>query len=102
MRRSTRAVIAAVAALAVLGPIGWFWYDSLVPGTYDMTAMGYPDSGGGPAVAHDHAAGISVADLKGPSGTPDVAVTLTARKDGARYTLNGSSPARRSGRSRAS
>ncbi|GAA4590313.1 hypothetical protein GCM10023107_15950 [Actinoplanes octamycinicus] len=91
-----------MAALAVLGPIGWFWYDSLVPGTYDMTAMGYPDSGGGPAVAHDHAAGISVADLKGPSGTPDVAVTLTARKDGARYTLNGSSPARRSGRSRAS
>ncbi|BCJ41857.1 metallo-oxidoreductase [Actinoplanes ianthinogenes] len=92
MRRSTRAAIAVVAALAVLGPIGYFWYDSLVPGTYDMATMGYPDSGGGPAAGHDHGAGLSVADLRGPSGTPDVAVTLTARKDGSRYTLNGTSP----------
>jgi FtsP/CotA-like multicopper oxidase with cupredoxin domain len=92
MRTSTRAAIAGVAALAVLGPIGYFWYDSLVPGTYDMAAMGYPDNGGGPAVEHDHGAGTAVSDLLGPSGVPDVAVTLTARKDGSRYTLNGASP----------
>lgn len=92
MRTSIRAAIATVAALAVLGPVGYFWYDSLVPGTYDMAAMGYPDYGGGAVVSHDHSAGMSVADLKGPSGTPDVAVTLTARKDGGRYTLNGSTP----------
>src|SRR4051794_24467602 len=92
MRSSTRAAIAVVAALAVLGPIGWFWYDSLVPGTYDMAAMGYADNGGGPATGHDHGAGMSIADLRGPSGTPEVAVTLTARKDGSRYTVNGTSP----------
>ncbi|MEU4424068.1 multicopper oxidase family protein [Actinoplanes sp. NPDC024001] len=92
MRTSVRAAIASVAALVVLGPLAWFWYDSLVPGTYDMAAMGYPDYGGGPAAAHRHSDGISVADLRGPSGTPAVDVTLTARQDGERYTLNGSSP----------
>ncbi|WP_328460508.1 multicopper oxidase family protein [Actinoplanes sp. NBC_00393] len=88
----TRAAIATVAALAVLGPLGWFWYDSLVPGTYDMAAMGQPDYGGGPAVDHQHTGGISVADLRGPSGPPAVDVTLTARQDGDAYTINGSSP----------
>ncbi|WP_436527515.1 multicopper oxidase family protein [Actinoplanes sp. HUAS TT8] len=92
MRTSIRAAIAVVAALAVLGPVGYFWYDSLVPGTYDMAATGYPDYGGGTVVSHDHTAGMSVADLKGPSGPPDVAVTLTARKEGGRYTLNGATP----------
>ncbi|MEV6301481.1 multicopper oxidase family protein [Actinoplanes sp. NPDC051861] len=92
MRTGVRAAIASVAALAVLGPIGWFWYDSLVPGTYDMAAMGYADFGGGPAVDHRHTGGLSVADLRGPSGPADVRVTLTARRDGSRYTLNGSSP----------
>jgi FtsP/CotA-like multicopper oxidase with cupredoxin domain len=92
MRTSLRAAIAVVAALAVLGPVGWFWYDSLVPGTYDMAAMGYPDDGGGSPVEHNHTAGMSVADLVGPSGTPDVAMTLTARAEGGRYTLNGTTP----------
>ncbi|MFI1994359.1 multicopper oxidase family protein [Actinoplanes sp. NPDC020271] len=87
-----RAAVAVVAALAVLGLVGCFWYASLVPGTYDMAAMGYADYGGGTPVEHDHTAGMSVADLKGPSGTPDVAVTLTAREEGAKYTLNGTTP----------
>jgi FtsP/CotA-like multicopper oxidase with cupredoxin domain len=92
VRTSVRAAIATVAALAVLGPIGWFWYDSLVPGTYDMATMGYADYGGGPPAGHQHTGGISVADLRGPSGTPAVTVTLTTRRDGDRYTINGSSP----------
>ncbi|GIE88747.1 multicopper oxidase family protein [Actinoplanes regularis] len=114
MRAVTRAVIAVSASLAVVGPIGFFWSDSLVPDTYDMAEMGYPDYGGGPAGGHNlygdqppaehyrygdeppaeshHYAGISVADLKGPSGTPDVAVTLTTRQSGNRYTVNGTSP----------
>ncbi|GLW32576.1 multicopper oxidase family protein [Actinoplanes regularis] len=114
MRAVIRAVIAVSASLAVVGPIGFFWSDSLVPDTYDMAEMGYPDYGGGPAGGHDlygdqppaehyrygdeppaeshHYAGISVADLKGPSGTPDVAVTLTTRQSGNRYTVNGTSP----------
>jgi len=100
MRRSLRAVIAVAATLAVLGPLGYFWQRSLVPSSYDMMAMGYPDDGGGPAT-HGHTGGLSVADLHGPSGPADVSVTLTARQetinlpDGTKlagYTLNHASP----------
>ncbi|BFU43579.1 multicopper oxidase family protein [Krasilnikovia sp. MM14-A1004] len=86
-----RLVVAVVAAAAVLGPLGWFWQRSLVPDTYDMAAMGYPDDGGGPP-GHGHVGGLSVADLTGPSGPADVSVTLTARREGAGYTLNHVSP----------
>ncbi len=114
MRAVARAAIAVVASVSVVGPIGFFWSDSLLPDTYDMADMGYPDYGGGPAggpnlygdqppaehyqygdeppAEHNHYAGISVADLKGPSGPPDVAVTLTTRQSGDRYTVNGTSP----------
>lgn len=98
MRRSLKVAIASIATLAVLGPIGYFWQASRVPSTYDMAATGYPDFGGGPADGHDHHSGhapggTSVAALTGPStGAPDVAVTLTARRDGGRYTLNGQTP----------
>ncbi|GAB1641916.1 multicopper oxidase family protein [Krasilnikovia sp. MM14-A1259] len=93
MRTRLRAAVAVTAALAVIGPLGWFWQRSLVPDTYDMAAMGYPDGGGGPAAhAHAHGATLSVADLTGPSGVPDVTVTLTARREGSGYTLNHTSP----------
>jgi len=29
--------------LAVLVPLGWLWASSLVPGTYSVMEMGYPD-----------------------------------------------------------
>jgi FtsP/CotA-like multicopper oxidase with cupredoxin domain len=90
LRQSVRIIIAVVAALAVLVPLGYFWFDSLVPSTYNMVAMGRPDSGGGPD-AHRHG-GLNVADLKGPSGTADVAVTLVARSENGRYTLNHVTP----------
>ena len=56
--------------------------------------MGYPDFGGGQPAGHSHGPGsLSVASLTGPStGTPDVAVSLTARKQDGRYTLNGTTP----------
>jgi FtsP/CotA-like multicopper oxidase with cupredoxin domain len=94
VRKSTKIAIAAGATVAILGTLGYFWYGSLVPSTYDMAAMGYPDYGGGAATGHSHGAGgLSVATLTGPStGTPDVAVTLTARKQNGRYTLNGTTP----------
>jgi FtsP/CotA-like multicopper oxidase with cupredoxin domain len=92
VRTSVRAVIGVVAALAVLGPIGYFLVDSLVPSTYDMAAMGTADFGGGPPHAHGKG-GLSVTSLTGPStGGPDVAVTLSARKEKNRYTINGSTP----------
>jgi FtsP/CotA-like multicopper oxidase with cupredoxin domain len=99
-------------ALAVLVPLGYLWATSLVPNDYSALDMGYADYGGGPATGpatggHSERSGhrmgtMSVADLTGPTtGTPDVTVTLTARKqkfslasgesfDG--FTLNGSSP----------
>jgi FtsP/CotA-like multicopper oxidase with cupredoxin domain len=91
MRNSVRAAIAVAATLAVLGPIAYFWQDSLVPSTYDMLAMGYPDNGGGPD-AHRHTGGLSVADLKGPSGPADVSMTLTARHERGLFTLNHDTP----------
>jgi len=96
-------LVALGITLAVLVPLGYLWATSLVPGTYNPAEMGYADYGGGPAMDHEHHHGAtSVADLTGPkTGTPDVAVTLVARKqkfqlasgeavDG--YTLNGTSP----------
>ena len=91
MRASARIAIAVAASVAVLGTLGYFFIDSLVPSTYDMTTMGYADSGGGPEV-HRHAGGISVADLTGPSRPADVQVTLTARRENGRYTLNHTTP----------
>ena len=90
MRPSVRIGLAVAATLAVLVPLGYFWVDSLVPSTYNMVAMGSPDSGGGPD-AHRHG-GLNVADLKGPSGTANVAVTLVARTESGRYTLNHATP----------
>jgi FtsP/CotA-like multicopper oxidase with cupredoxin domain len=98
----------------LLGAVGWFWYASLVPSTYSVMDMGYADYGGGPVGMSDMAgagggghaghdmSGVSVADLTGPAdGTPDLAVTLTARQGEVRlasgervsgYTLNGRTP----------
>ena len=91
-------------------PLGWFWWQSLVPSTYNVMDMGHADYGGGPEAptggAGDHTghdmSGVSVADLSGPtSGAPDETTTLVARKGEVRlasgetvqgYTLNGRSP----------
>ena len=53
----TRTVIALVATLAVLGPLAWMWQESLLPGSYSVQDMGYPDEGRrgpAPAMAHLH------------------------------------------------
>lgn len=101
-KRRVGLVAGVVATLAIVGTLGWFWFDSRVPGTYSVMEMGYVDAGGGPAIAHDLTGGTSIAELTGPADEPAaVAVTLTARAetfalasgekvDG--YTLNGTSP----------
>ena len=78
--------------------------DDLVPSTYSVMDMGYPDSGGGPAHAHVHgAAGRSVADLTGPAdrhsrrrrspGRPrSRSFALASGEQVEGYTLNGTSP----------
>lgn len=93
MRQSFKIAIAVGATVAILGPLGLFWQQSLVPSTYDMASMGYPDYGGGQQTGHVHSGGLDVATLTGPTtGDPDVAVTLTARVANGRYTLNGVTP----------
>jgi FtsP/CotA-like multicopper oxidase with cupredoxin domain len=106
-------LLALVATAVLVGPLAWFWASSLVPSTYSVRDLGYADFGGGPidpAHARDHAAHasgatagqVSLATMTGPAqGVPDVAVTLTARKEAFRlasgqrvdgYTLNHGSP----------
>ena len=106
-RGRLRLILATVATAAIVVPLGWMWYASLVPETYSVMDMGIIDLGGGPGPS-DHTGmdetpgALSVDTLTGPqTGTPDVAMTLTAEQgdlpleggptvDG--YTFNGSSP----------
>jgi len=92
-----RLVLAAAGTLALVLPLGWMWWSSLLPDTYDLAEMGYADYGGGPvpegSAGHGHHHGTAVADLvEARSGPPDAAVTLTVRDDGDRITVNGTSP----------
>jgi FtsP/CotA-like multicopper oxidase with cupredoxin domain len=82
-RQLIRALVAAgtLLLLAVAAFVGKAWYDSRLPGTYNVMDYGTLDFGGGAPVAHDHShGGTSVRDLGGPVGAPDVRVELTAKK----------------------
>jgi FtsP/CotA-like multicopper oxidase with cupredoxin domain len=98
-----RLLAASAATLALVVPLGWLWWASLVPDTYSVMEMGVVDLGGGPATTgHDAHDGRDVSTLTGPrGGSPDVEVTLVARADAidlgegsavGGYTLNGTSP----------
>jgi FtsP/CotA-like multicopper oxidase with cupredoxin domain len=111
-----RLLVACVATLAIVAPLGWLWQHSRLASTYDVTTMGYADLGGGASqvagavtghdMAHmgDHgeAGGVSVRDLVvDPDRKADVEVQLVARQQPVRlasgrtvqgYTLNGRSP----------
>jgi FtsP/CotA-like multicopper oxidase with cupredoxin domain len=80
-------VLRALAALGVLlfvaltALVGKAWWDSRLPSSYSVMQYGQPDYGGAPPTATGHGGHggpASVADLKGPSGKPDFALTLTA------------------------
>ncbi|TRW44009.1 hypothetical protein FJ693_15280, partial [Georgenia yuyongxinii] len=53
-RPATWGLFVLVVVLTVLGTA---WWTSLVPGTISVMDMGYPDFGGGSAVAHGPGAG---------------------------------------------
>jgi FtsP/CotA-like multicopper oxidase with cupredoxin domain len=102
-RERRRLLVALVAAVAVLGPLAYYWQASLLPGSYSVMDMGYADYGGGSETMSDHQLmGTSVADLvTDPDRPADVRVTLTARKERFRlasgeevdgYTVNHTSP----------
>jgi FtsP/CotA-like multicopper oxidase with cupredoxin domain len=115
-RSRLRVLVACLAALAIVVPLGWMWQSSLLPSSYSVMDMGVVDLGGGPAPAQGHAAhggqaGTSarvaptatsvddlVADVEGP---PDVSeelvaahgsVTLASGRKVTGYSLNGTSP----------
>jgi FtsP/CotA-like multicopper oxidase with cupredoxin domain len=68
-----------VAALAALGAwAAYSWWESRLPGTYNVMELGVLDGGGRPA-AHAAHGGVSIAELEGPKGKPDVRFTLTAK-----------------------
>ena len=106
-RRRWRTLAPLLAALLVLGPLGWLWVGSQVPSRYSVMQMGAADYGGGPgAFEHDHSAAAARPELAvdrlvaDPSRPADVRVELTAAAAtllvGGRqvpgYTLNGTSP----------
>jgi FtsP/CotA-like multicopper oxidase with cupredoxin domain len=109
MRRISRggrgrlAAASAVTAL-VVGPVAWLWQASLLPDTYSVMDMGYPDTGRAEDDSHaHHAMGGSSLDtlIADPDQPADVALTLTARKQRFRlpsgrtvdgFTLDGASP----------
>jgi FtsP/CotA-like multicopper oxidase with cupredoxin domain len=107
----TRTVVASVAALALLGTLGWLWKASLLPDTYSVMSMGQPEFGvdakGKPIQApadgghHGKKSATSVTDLVEPTKRKaDVVVELTAQSgliskaghdiDG--FALNGETP----------
>jgi FtsP/CotA-like multicopper oxidase with cupredoxin domain len=118
MRGRIRMLLACLATAALVVPLGWLWWSSLMPDEYSVMDMGYADLGGGPdlAPAAGHGAGhgsthgggagalgsVDIATLVAePDAPADVRVDLTAREEtfalasGRKvtgYTLNGSSP----------
>jgi FtsP/CotA-like multicopper oxidase with cupredoxin domain len=69
--------VAMLAGLALLGFLAWSWWQSRLPGRYDVMSYGVVDDGGAQPVAHHH---LGVNSLTGPKGKPDYKVTLTAEK----------------------
>ena len=67
--------VAMIAGLALLGFLAWSWWQSRLPGSYDVMSYGAVDDGGAQPIAHDH---FGVASLTGPKGKPNYKVTLTA------------------------
>jgi FtsP/CotA-like multicopper oxidase with cupredoxin domain len=91
-----RLFLAAAATLAILLPLGWMWWTSLLPDSYDLAEVGYADYGGGRSPAsdgHEHRLATPVAELvETKPGPPDEKVTLAVRDEGDRITVNGTSP----------
>src|SRR5690349_19660198 len=114
LARRGRLLVGLALSLAIVVPVGWMWWTSLVPSSYSVMDMGKPDYGGGPrggdmamsgmsgmeGMSDMHA--MSVADFDTPKDIKaDVVVDLVARKQTFRlasgrridgYTFNGTSP----------
>ena len=72
-----------LAAVVAVGWTGLLWWESRLPGTYNVIDHGASDFGGGADHARHTEPGqaVSVTDLHGPrDGVPDARFTLTARR----------------------
>jgi FtsP/CotA-like multicopper oxidase with cupredoxin domain len=114
MSRRRHLLLAVLATSALVAPLGWLWWASLVPDEYSVMDMGRVELGGGAAsgarvhTAHEGGVGSSARNatdiatlVERTSRAPDVRLELVAREevfhlasgelvDG--YTFNGSSP----------
>ncbi len=108
MNARWKLLIACLVTFAIVAPLGWLWWNSLLPSKYSVTQMGYADFGGGPesvmsgGMGQDDQSAISIDTLVVAADRPaDVEYELTARQesftlasgrsvDG--FTLNGESP----------
>jgi FtsP/CotA-like multicopper oxidase with cupredoxin domain len=74
--------VGTLLVVAVVGVLGWAWWNSRLPETYNVMDYGAHDFGGGQVPAgHEghHGGAATVADLKGPQGgSPDARFALTA------------------------
>jgi FtsP/CotA-like multicopper oxidase with cupredoxin domain len=92
-------VVAGLAVVALVLPAGPGWWQSRLPGRYELADYARMDTGGG--TQHPgHTDAVPVTALTGPAGTPDVRVNLTAaplevQRDGHRLeavAFNGTIP----------
>ena len=84
--RRSGAALGIVVVLAATAWVGWAWWSSRLPDSYNVMDYGTHDYGGGvvPAGGAEHhhhgGASASLTTLRGPAeGTPDERFTLTAR-----------------------
>jgi FtsP/CotA-like multicopper oxidase with cupredoxin domain len=72
--------LVVLTAVVAVGWVGVMWWESRLPGTYNVMDYGETDHGGGTEHAQHSGQGVSVADLHGPrEAEPDKRFTLTAR-----------------------
>lgn len=68
-------------ALAGAALLGYAWYDSRLPSSFNAMDYGVMEYGGGPPQNHARRPHLRVDRLEGPSnGAPDFRTTLTAQK----------------------
>src|SRR4029453_5928228 len=95
---TTLTMVAMIAGVALLAFLGWSWWQSRLPGSYDVMSYVEVDLGGAKPTPPPP---VTRASLAGPKGKPDYAVTLTAEKAPVRlssgqevnaWTFDGSAP----------
>jgi FtsP/CotA-like multicopper oxidase with cupredoxin domain len=88
-----RRLLGAAGAFAFVGALvavgawaGYSWWESRLPGRYNVMDFGVVQTGGGPVSEHGQHRGVSIGTLEGPAGKPDVRFTLTARQASVRLS----------------